>query len=309
MTEYKKQPLSIEEQMEKLTNRGLIIDDVEKAKNYLFNVSYYRLRAYTFPFQDNINESEDHRFIRDNIHFNEIIDLYYFDSKLRAFVFNAIATIEVAIRTKITYEYVLETKDSHWFLDANLYFDIDKYEEIKEKIQNEIARSYEEFIKHYRKKYDKPVLPPAWMTLEVLSFGTLSKLFAYLVHKSHPKKEITKDFGLPESFFLENWMHAMSILRNCCAHHSRVWNRRFPVRIQLPYDTLFPFIDRKTIKTVNNNKLFAFLSCMKYILDIISPDNDFKKNLVQIIGSGGNLLQLKDMGFPDNWESLDIWRN
>ncbi|KAA6325242.1 hypothetical protein EZS27_025521 [termite gut metagenome] len=309
MIEYNKPPLLIEGQIEKLTHRGLLIDDIEKARHYLSNISYYRLRAYTFPFQDNINESEYHRFLGDDIHFSDIIDLYYFDSKLRAFVFNAIEKIEVAVRTKITYEYILETKDSHWFLNANLYFNSDKYGEIKEQIQSEIDRSNEEFIKHYREKYDIPVFPPAWMTLEILSFGKLIRLFACLKRRSHPKEEITKAFGLPESFLLENWMHAISILRNCCAHHSRIWNRRFTVGIKLPYNISSPFIDRRTIKTIDNTKLFAFLSCMKYMLDTINPNNDFKKNLVDIINGGGNLLQLKDMGFPTHWESLDIWKN
>ena len=49
--------------------------------SYLSNISYYRLRAYTFPFQDNKNEENDHRFVRDDIQF--IIDLYCFDRRLQ----------------------------------------------------------------------------------------------------------------------------------------------------------------------------------------------------------------------------------
>lgn len=47
---YEKTPISIKEQVEKLKSRGLVIDDEELAAKYLSNISYYRLRAYTYPF-------------------------------------------------------------------------------------------------------------------------------------------------------------------------------------------------------------------------------------------------------------------
>ncbi len=303
---YTKQPLTIQQQIEKLKSRGLIIDDENVAASYLSNISYYRLRAYTYPFQYNDDEQKDHHFIKDDIHFNDIIDLYCFDRRLRSLIFNAIEKIEVSIRTKIVYEYALETNDSHWFLDETLYRE--NFDEIIENMEGEVNRSNEDFIKHYDEKYDEPDFPPAWMTLEVLSFGTLSRMFSYLESKSEPNKRITKAFGLPNSFILENWMHAISVLRNCCAHHSRIWNRRFPVGVKMSYNTSYPFIDRETIKTIHNNKLFASLCCVKYILDVISPDSDFKKNLVEIINNGGRLLKLRDMGFPENWKYLDVWK-
>ena len=145
------------------------------------------------------------------------------------------------------------------------------------------------------------------MALEVISFGTLSRLYELLL-KDDNKKDVAKQFGLKKIDIMENWLHALSILRNSCAHHSRIWNRRFTVRILLPYNTVSPFIDRVTIPTVKQNKLFAYLCCVKYILDIISPDNDFQKKLLALIDDGGNLLSLKEMGFPDNWKFLSVWK-
>lgn len=57
LMEYTKKPLSLNEQVEKLAGRGLIIDDEGLAERYLSNISYYRLRAYTFPFQENEDET------------------------------------------------------------------------------------------------------------------------------------------------------------------------------------------------------------------------------------------------------------
>lgn len=64
--EYHKQPLTLDQQVQKLKERGLVFDDESKAKAYLFNISYYRLRAYTYPFQDN-SEGSGHRFLQSNL--------------------------------------------------------------------------------------------------------------------------------------------------------------------------------------------------------------------------------------------------
>lgn len=323
---YTKKPLSIKQQVLKLKLRGLIIDDENLAESYLSNISYYRLRAYTFPFQNNTDKNADHKFISNSIHFKDIIDIYCFDRRLRSVIFNALEKIEVAIRTKIVQIYSEFTDDSHWYENDTLFNDDEttlqkrneetgvvenieeyKYNILEEDILREVDRSNEDFIKHYYDTYHTPKTPPAWMTLEVISFGTLSRLYELLV-KDDNKKEVAKQFGLQKIDIMENWLHALSILRNCCAHHSRLWNRRFTVRILLPYNTASPFIDRTTIPTIKQNKLFAYLCCIKYILDIISPDNDFQRNLLSLIDNAGNLLNLKEMGFPDNWKYLGVWK-
>lgn len=314
---YDKRPLSIQTQIERLKGRGLIIDDEKLAVDYLSNISYYRLRAYTYPFQDNTNPENDHKFIRSDIHFKDIIDLYCFDRRLRSLIFNAIEKIEVALRARITQRYCESCDDSHWYEDESLfkdttYLDINGEEEfcynkLLDDVIHEVDRSNEDFIGHYKAKYAKPVNPPAWMTLEVVSFGTLSRLYE-LLKKNDDKIAIAKSLGLNKIDILENWMHALSNLRNCCAHHGRIWNRRFVVSILLPTYTDRLFLDRETISKTKRNKLFPYLCCIKYILDIISPNNSFHQNLKALIADGGRLLSLREMGFPDNWNYLGVWK-
>ena len=302
--DYTKKPLTLAEQVARLKQRGLVFDDESEATAYLFNISYYRLRAYTYPFQEN-GEDCDHNFTRKDIHFEDIIALYCFDRRLRSLIFNTIEKIEVAVRTKIVQVYAESTGDSHWFNDESLYrFG---YDDLMDRIDADVNRSNEDFIKHYNSKYDNPSMPPSWMALEVVSFATLSRLFQSLRLDSR-KEYITEQFGLKKVAILENWLHSISNLRNCCAHHSRVWNRRFMVSVILPYNTLYPFMDRTTIGQIRTNKLFAVLSCIAYILDIISPGSDFKKNIKELLKSDCRLLDLKDMGFPKYWQSLPIWR-
>lgn len=301
---YTKKPLTLSEQVERLKKRGLVFDDENEAEGYLSNISYYRLRAYTYPFQEN-GEGLDHKFIRKDIHFKDIIDLYCFDRRLRSLIFNAIEKIEVAVRTKIIQVYAESTEDSHWYSNKNLYrFDC---KDLMEHIKDEVNRSNEDFIKHYKSKYNEPPIPPSWMSLEVVSFATLSRLFQALKSDEH-KEYITTQFGLKKVAILENWLHAISNLRNCCAHHSRTWNRRFMVSVSLPYNTIYPFMDRDAIGQIRTNKLFAVLSCIVYILDIISPGSDFKTHIKDLLKSDCRLLDLKDMGFPKYWQSLPAWR-
>ncbi len=314
--DYTKRPLTLHQQVEKLRSRGLLIDDEKLAERYLSNISYYRLRAYTYPFQNNTDIEADHHFKQDDIHFSDIIDLYCFDRRLRTLMFNAIEKIEVAVRAKIVQTYSELTGNSHWFTDRNLYKNIEvldrtgqvtsAFDLLMKDVEGEIKRSNEDFIKHYYKKYDYPPMPPAWMTLEVLSLGTLSKMYQ-LLNKSPQKKAIVKQFGLNDDRIFANWLHAIAVWRNCCAHHSRVWNRRCIINLQMPKNTDFPFLDRQTLKTLHPNKVFTALCCIKYISNIISPGSDLKRNILAIIGDGGSLLDLGEMGFPKNWKYLDVW--
>lgn len=305
--EYLKKHLLIENQIKKLAERGLKISDKDFAKSSLSNISYYRLRAYTYPFQNNDDVDANHEFIRKDINFNDIIDLYNFDSQLRTLIFNALGKIEISIRTKIVNEYSIETGDSHWFLNDNLFTDRDKFQFVLDSIEEETRRSSEDFIVHYHSKYNEPDLAPSWMTLEVLSFGTLSKLFSSMKLNTDVNKRIADSFGVVKPIILTNWFHSFSNLRNYCAHHSRIWNRRFQVDISLPYNTHNTFIDRETIKTIRTNIIFASLCVIKYVMDIINPGNNFKKNLIEILENSGKLVREKDMGFPDRWRLLGVW--
>jgi abortive infection bacteriophage resistance protein len=102
-----------------LEKRGLIIPDKNKAAHYLANISYYRLRAYTYPFQN--NDDSNHTFIKP-VTFDQVLYLYVLDRELRLIVFDAIERIEIALRTQIIYHFALQ-HGSHWFENPNLYID------------------------------------------------------------------------------------------------------------------------------------------------------------------------------------------
>jgi abortive infection bacteriophage resistance protein len=296
---FNKLPIEISQQIAILKQRGLAFADEKKAAHYLSNISYYRLRAYTYPFQDNSNPN--HPF-KTKISFEESIDLYVFGRRLRLLVFDALEKVEIALRTKIIYVFALN-HGSHWHEEMSLYRKANRFIRDISKLYEEVDRSTETFIKHYKNTYTQPTNPPAWMSLEVTSMGLLSKLYENL-KKGPEKKLITESFGLTNPIILESWMHAFAHLRNICAHHGRLWNRRLTTMPQIPHQTIYPFVQNKIFY---NNKLYSVLCCITYILHIISPANTFNERLHTLM-DGCALNDLKEMGFPSNWKTEVIWK-
>jgi len=290
--QFSKQPIDIPTQISLLKARGLAFKDEIKSAHYLSNISYYRLRAYTYPFQDNTDVN--HPF-KGTIHFENIIDLYVFDRKLRILVFDAIEKIEIALRTKLIYHYSL-TYGSHLHENSTLYLNNSRFIKDIGDLYKETDRSTETFIKHYFAKYTNPPYPASWMALEVASMGLLSKLFSNL-RNCPEKKKVYYDFGLKNYTVLESWLHSICHIRNICAHHGRLWNRRLTAIPQMPNNSVYPFLINRQI---NPNKIYATLSCMTYILNIISPHNNFNSGIKTLLPTC-DLVNMKEMGFPKNW--------
>ncbi len=296
---YCKPPISFQQQVNKLKARGLQFDSEPSAMLHLSNISYYRLRAYTYPFQDNTNPSHPFNVM---VTFEEIINLYQFDRKLSQLLFNALEKIEIALRTQIIHQWAM-TNGSHWHTVQALYRDPVKFDNQIKSLQNEIDRSHETFIEHYQNTYTNPSEPPSWMSLEVSSFGLLSQIFSNL-KKGDEKKAVALHFGLNDITILENWMHCFSNIRNICAHHGRLWNRRFTAHIKVPSNPQYLFISNKRVYPY---KLYAAICCIQYMLNSIVPANGFKINLVELM-KNCPLAQEKEMGFPNDWKTEPFWK-
>ena len=96
--------ISIDEQIQLLRSRGMIINNEEKAKEVLFDVGYFRLGFYWFPFELTYpqKDNRNHQF-KQGSNFDDAVKLYYFDFKLRNYLLKALSRIEIAFRTKVIY--------------------------------------------------------------------------------------------------------------------------------------------------------------------------------------------------------------
>ena len=115
---YDKAPLSIDDQIKKLQDRGMRIANVSLAKKYLSHISYYRLVGYWWPMYAN---KETHQF-KLNSRFEDVVALYNFDQDLRMLLFDVIEKIEISLRTKLIY-HLSHEYDPWWFQNDQLFAD------------------------------------------------------------------------------------------------------------------------------------------------------------------------------------------
>ena len=214
---YTKQVMTLTQQIQTLQSRGLIIADTVKAEQALDAISYFRLADYWYHLGSN---HQVHHFLP-NSHFEEVLTCYYFDKDLKALLFKAMQTIEVAVRSKII-KHFAPTCGPFWFMDPTKAMNQKRFIANLDTIRKEVGRSKERYIREHFRKYTDPDLPPVWKTLEVISMGELSKLFNNF-SKSQLKHLVAHDFGLNHHKFLSSWMESLTSLRNHCAHHARVW--------------------------------------------------------------------------------------
>ena len=142
--EFAKDPLSLEEQIDLLKQRGMLINDEAKARTYLTNISYYRLSAYWYIFLE--LPQADHKF-KEGTEFHRVVDTYVFDRKLRILLFDEIERIEISIKTRLIQEFC-ETKGKNWYEDPALYTKPYHQQKFLECVDDEIKRTSEVFIKH-----------------------------------------------------------------------------------------------------------------------------------------------------------------
>ena len=59
--------------------------------------------------------------------------------------------------------------------------------------------------------------------------------------------------------------------------------------------------------SVSNNKLYAVLSCVAYMLNAIDGNNTFASDLTNLI-SDYPIVSVSAMGFPTGWKSESLWQ-
>jgi abortive infection bacteriophage resistance protein len=171
---YSKAYLPYSSQIQLLKSRGMLFADEAKASHLLKHVSYYRFSGYWYPLLVN----KQNPVFKPNATFEATFNLYKFDRELRKLIISELEKIEISVRSQMAY--VLSTAyNSFWMEDAALFTDAAKHQATLAKIKDEISRSDEEFIVSFKSKYADP-LPPSFITFEVTSFGTLSRLYENL---------------------------------------------------------------------------------------------------------------------------------
>ena len=293
------------EQLTKLTDRGMNIGDPELAKRWLKTVGYYRLGAYWLTFEQppTNGQTRSKSFVQGTT-FEEVVNLYTFDRELRLMVTEAIERTEIALRASWTY-HVVNAYGAHAYLDETKFdFGLDYHQQVG-RLSNQVRRSSETFVKHYRRSYFPPTLPPMWIVTELMTFGELSQ-WVSKTRDNTIKLNVARDLGFRNVETLTGTIASLSYVRNICAHHGRLWNRRL---VKRPPTMRFLTHSLKLTQAQQNeveNTMYNILTILVYLLRKQSPDTSFAERISTLVASQPALVN-GGMGIPANWQTLPIW--
>lgn len=278
--------MTIDEQINNLKSIGLIINDDIYARKILNDISYFRLiKAYS------LNLKVKNGRYKDNIKFEQLVELYLFNSNFRQIIFPQIEKIEINVRCRIS-NYFAENYGVLGYLNPNNYVNNIYHQIFISDISEEIKRnSKAPFVKNFRDNYETGNLP-IYALVEIFSFGTLSKFYKNM--KNQDKKAIAKSFNTGYTYF-QSWLESISYVRNICAHYGRLYNAKL---------SKTPMLYKEYSEAgIGNNRIFGVLLCIKHLLKDDRHWNLFVDN-IQMLFDKYESVDIKTMGFPQNWKEF-----
>ena len=296
---YDKRPISIDEQISLLESKGMEFFDRSFAVRMLSIIGYYRFSAYAFPFRNNIDSSG---FVEDTS-FEKVYSIYDFDRSLKSLLFSYLGRIEIAFRTLIIDRFSVGTADSLWYINTDNFINKSECEEFIANLQYDMEISREDFILHFRDNY-LDEFPPSWISLQIVSFGALVKLFRNIKYREL-QLQVAKKFGCDSVERFISWMNTLVYLRNICSHHARLWNRSLKKRPEA-----YNFgLRNKRWSQQDLSKLYYSICVIGYLLKNILPENRFKQDLAELFNDYPyvNSTKLKFLGFPKDWQTEFTW--
>jgi abortive infection bacteriophage resistance protein len=328
---YVKPWLSVADQLQQLINRGMVVTNVPKALACLERIGYYRLSGYWFAFRE---RSEPCSVWDPNVvgkpkqvktgriplesfkagsSFQNAVDLYVFDKRLRLLALDALERIEIALRVDISH--TLGQLDCFAYLKPEFFHasfaneldqrtGLTKHHDWLNKHANLISRSKEEFMRHNKDKYGLPVA--IWVACEVWDFGTMSTLYGGM--KEADQDRIAQGYGISNGRTFATWLRSLNYLRNVCAHHSRLWNRNIVDQPKLPPVTEVPSLAGFHGDAHRLARPFLLLCMAQHLMQRINPSSTWGSRLKDLLTSGFPQLDhlnlnLLGMGVDPGWDT------
>lgn len=252
----------VEEQIEKLENRGMTLDfPKHKIKEILLDIGYYRLGFYWHPFEK--KRTDNHQF-NGGTKFSDVLSLYYLDVDLRRVLNRYLKRIELNFKTKLTYYVSNANKNQpNWFIDPKI-MEENFISEFPKHYNSALIKNNPALSKHHR-KYINDSYAPAWKTIEFLSFGSVVKIYKALLDEKIVET-IANKYGITNTSKFVNYLDAIVYVRNKCAHNTVTFDIRLPK----------PLHSISEITYTNNKKsnLDAIIKVISFILKQISQERN-----------------------------------
>lgn len=317
--------------MNLLQGRGLLISDEASALACLERIGYYRLSGYWYPFRKShlnanpvtgalIPDPKTGKIIviveddfREETSFQQVMDLYVFDKRLRLIIMDAIERIEVALRVDIALLLGKRSPLAHRspkefdyaFTKENSMGETEHQKWLK-RLDKGFRKSKEEFVKHFKTKYFGED-PPLWIAVELWDFGMLSVVLEGL--KYADRVQLAKKYQFCRPRLLTSAARNLNHVRNICAHHSRLWNRSPTDRITPTLLGEIPVLDHLAADVHAQSRLYGSAAMIQYILRTINPSTMWAERLKNHMKTLPKLEGISQVnaGFPLNWEELPLW--
>ena len=272
--------------IEELQGKGLIINDKAEAIRFIDGVGYSRLRIYLLSRR---NLSAPHKPFHNNVTFKEISEIYLMDEKLRAVVFPYCSRIEVIFRNAVS-EVLTEQYGSHPYQNKIFKSDTNAQDAMRLLSDVYFAKlSQDQRARHYFGKYAHPTLPPIWTMKEFFTFEKSSRFYGCLNDDIKVNISEKMNIDIANHDILTSWIKSIIDLRNVCAHHDRLFNRKFQKQPQ-------NYKKENIFENADNKKLAGILKCIDHLGGrYFQTFNSFCK--VKKIVDKNNYVNLKEVGF------------
>lgn len=299
---------TLDEQIEILKSRGLVINDIDKTKELLLRENYFFINGYRHIFMKN---HKDSLFIPGTT-FEELYAVFQFDRSFRNVLFKNLLIVENNLKSIIAYKlskkYGIREKD--YLKPSNFSQDIKKVRQVNDvlnKIKRQIklnGRQHSATL-HYISNYG---YVPLWILVKLLSFGMINELYSIL--KPDDKLAIAEYYNLDVET-LGIYIALLSNYRNLCAHEDIVYDHR--TQKEIPDTRYHMELD---VPTTNDEYIYGkddifavviMLKCMLTESDFTDFVNEVSYDLDLLDGKVNIIPQSKildRMGFPSNWEEI-----
>ncbi len=300
---------TLDEQILLLQEKGLVIDDIDYAKEVLLRENYFFLMGYRHIF---LRDDGSRKFIA-GTNFRELHGLFNFDRQLRNILFKNILIVENNLKSILSHV----MSKNHGFKEQN-YLNADNFVKDYSKTRqiNDLIRKMRRQISvngkqhsatsHYINNYG---YIPLWIVVKVLSFGIVGEL--YQVLQKEDQEEISKIYGV-SVYNLMNYFPLLANYRNLCAHEDLCFNNKTHKRIEHTkyHDILNIPKNEEDEYIYGANDLFAIVIIMKQILkdeDFVLMMNEISYELDILDGKVDTIEMekiLEAMGFPTNYKEI-----
>lgn len=304
-----KPPMSIRDHIALLRQRGMEVDEAQ-ATQWLSNVSYHRLAAYWHPARRLTADGRREDSFVDGTSFADVAALYEADRKLRSLVLDGMERVEITMRTRIGE--LLCQSDPLLYRDASRFRPGSDHSRWVATAQSRIKRAQrrDAAIQHYRDNYDANY--PFWVLAEVLDFADISRLFDGLPVRDQRTiaeglqivldlSELSKNQQSKAKAVspLARWLEQLTVVRNTCAHHGRLFNRVHTIVPKLPVVGRNPDLDAVS---TDWSRTFGQLTLVQFLSDRLGTGRS--RLLPAVIKSfpAVRAVPIRHMGVPDGWQ-------